>query len=153
MVILPLITALAFMVNKPSTIMLPITSPSISLPLPSITLILTVSRCNDLLTLVIDLMNSYNENSGKILQQETIKLITTHYNAEDRIYGLGMRVNKDKEGRNIFGHNGSNDGYKIHFYCVPEKKYFYVHCFSYNPKYYFNPKYQVFDNIKKLLDL
>jgi CubicO group peptidase (beta-lactamase class C family) len=109
--------------------------------------------CNDLLTLVIDLMNSYNENSGKILQQETIKLITTHYNAEDRIYGLGMPVNKDKEGRNTFGHNGSNDGYKMNFYCVPEKKYFYVHCFSYNPKYYFNPKYQVFDNIKKLLDL
>jgi len=113
--------------------------------------------CNDLLTLSLDLMNSYNDNSGKILQQETMKLITTNYNTGDKslfqTWGLGISVKEDEEGRKMYGHSGHNEGYKMGFYCIPEKKYVNIYILNYNSKYYYNPKYKVSDKVKQILDI
>jgi hypothetical protein len=113
--------------------------------------------CNDFLTLALDLMNSYNDNSGKILQQETMKLITTNYNTGDiplfQTRGLGMSVKEDEEGRKMYGHSGENEGYKMNFNCIPEKKYVNIYMLNYNSKYYYNPKYKVFDKVKQILDI
>jgi len=115
--------------------------------------------CNDLLTLSLDLMNSYNDNSGKILQQETMKLITKgvvqpDLNKKHKKWGLGMLVvNEDEEGIHRFEHCGHNEGYKMNFYCIPEKKYVNIYILNYNSKYYFNPKYKVSDKVKQILDI
>ena len=113
--------------------------------------------CNDLLTLALDLMTSYNDNSGKILQQETMKLITTNYNTGDKslfqTWGFGIPVKEDEEGRKKYGHPGHNEGYRMNFYCIPEKKYVNIYMLNYNPKYYYNPKYKVSDTVKQILDI
>jgi len=113
--------------------------------------------CNDLLTLTLDLMNSYNDNSGKILQQETMKLITTNYNTGDKSlfpkWGLGISLKEDEEGRKKFGHGGYNEGYKMVLNCIPEKKNINIYMLNYNSKYYNNPKYKVPEKVKQILDL
>jgi CubicO group peptidase (beta-lactamase class C family) len=115
--------------------------------------------CNDLLTLALDLMTSYNDNSGKILQQETMKLITKgvvqpDLNKKHIKWGLGMLVvNEDEEGIHRFEHCGHNEGDKMNFYCIPEKKYVNIYMLNYNPKYYYNPKYKVSDKVKQILDI
>ena len=115
--------------------------------------------CNDLLTLALDLMTSYNDNSGKILQQKTMKLITkgvvqSDLNKKHKKWGLGMLVvNEDEEGSHRFEHNGHNEGYRMNFYCIPEKKYVNIYMLNYNPKYYYNPKYKVSDTVKQILDI
>ena len=71
--------------------------------------------CNDLLLLIIDIMNGYNDDNSKILPQETIKIITTNQTPEWN-YGLSLIIidNKNSNGEivKIFGHSGCNLAYK-----------------------------------------
>jgi CubicO group peptidase (beta-lactamase class C family) len=94
--------------------------------------------CNDLLILATDLMNGYNNDKSKILQQSTIKLITKgehpEWQKEYNNYGLGMFVG-EIYGNKLFAHNGNNYGYKMHFHCVPETNYIEIYMFNHNPKY------------------
>ncbi len=86
-------------------------------------------NCNDLLILLLDVMNSYNYNNGKILKQETIKMIIKYK------YGIFISENN---GKKLFEHYGNHYGYKIHFYCIPEKKYIEIIMINHNPKYFKN---------------
>jgi len=94
--------------------------------------------CNDLLLLITDIMNGYNDDNSKILSQETIKIITTNQNPEWN-YGLGLIIidNKNSNGEIVkdFGHSGSNFAYKSMFRCIPEKKYIEIIMYNYYPKY------------------
>ena len=94
--------------------------------------------CNDLLSLITDLLNSYNSNNGTILQQKTVKMIT-----RGERHGLGMFIDG-----NIFSHSGSNHAYKMHFYCIPENNYIEIYMINHNPKY--EPNY-VIEESKKIL--
>ena len=112
---------------------------------------------HDLLKLGKDLMESYNHDNGKILKQETIKIITSKMIAKDKCpkkwdeykmnWGLGMAVYKT-DGCNSFGHNGSNYGYTMSFTCVPEKNKCIICMVNYNPKY----ENILGKEIKKILD-
>jgi CubicO group peptidase (beta-lactamase class C family) len=94
---------------------------------------------NDLSILLQDIMNGYNYNSSKILKQETILMVTKgehpEWNKDFCNYGLGMFVNESK-GKKLFAHEGNNYGYKMHFHCIPEKKYIEILMFNHNPKYH-----------------
>ena len=94
--------------------------------------------CNDLLLLIIDIMNGYNDDNSKILSQETIKIITTNQNPEWN-YGLGLIIidNKNSNEKIVkdFGHSGSNFSYKSMFRCIPEKKYIEIIMYNHYPKY------------------
>lgn len=95
--------------------------------------------CNDLYTLIMDIMNGYNDGNSKILNQETIKMITKGNHPEwQKVYhnyGLGMFIEETKNGR-LFAHNGSNCGYKMNFHCIPKKKYINILLINHNPKYH-----------------
>jgi CubicO group peptidase (beta-lactamase class C family) len=97
--------------------------------------------CNDLLNLGLDLMNSYNNDSGKILQQKTVKMITRgehpEWQKQYANYGLGMFVG-EIGGKKLFAHGGSNYGYQMYFRCVPDAKLNQIEItmLSYNPKYF-----------------
>lgn len=101
--------------------------------------------CNDLLILLTDLINSYNNNNGVLLNQNTIKSITKSQFTKN--HGLGMFIGQHK-GKKLFFHNGNNHGYKMFFCCVPENNYIEICMFNYNPKY--NPKY-IIKEAKQLL--
>lgn len=105
--------------------------------------------CNDLLTLGIDLINGYNDDTSKILSQETIKLITKGEHPEwakkHQNYGLGMFISEAKSGRLIY-HSGLNYGYLMHFRCVPEKNHVEIQMLCYDSKY--NKK--IFKEAKKI---
>ena len=98
--------------------------------------------CNDLLTFTLDLMNSYNNNSGKILQQETMKLITKNYNTGDKKlfekWSLGMEHVEDEDGNRKFGHSGGLYGNQVDCYCIPDKNYINIFMINNNPKVDFN---------------
>ena len=95
--------------------------------------------CNDLLKFGIDLMNGYNNDTSKILNQDTIKMITKGEHPEwQKLYknwGLGMFVG-EKNGNKLFSHGGSNYGYQMNFYCEPEKNYIHLFMICYNSKHY-----------------
>ena len=99
--------------------------------------------CNDLLTLCIDLMNGYNNDNSKILNQKTIQMITKGEHPEWQKkymnYGLGMFVG-ETDGHKLFAHGGSNYGYKMNFNCMPDKNKIEIIMFSHNPKIYKNLK-------------
>jgi len=92
---------------------------------------------NDLFTLALDLMNSYNDDTGKILKQKTVKLITygehPEWQKKYENYGLGMFVG-EINGKKLFAHDGGNYAYKMHFHCVPENKYIEILMVNHNPK-------------------
>ena len=94
--------------------------------------------CNDLLTLLIDLLNSYNNNNGTILHQNTIKLIT-----KGEEHGLGMFIDG-----NTFSHSGSNHAYKMNFNCITEKNHIEIYMINHNPKY--DPNYVINKGVKLL---
>ena len=56
-----------------------------------------------------DLIKTYNSNSGKILQQSTLKMIIKgehpKWNKKYENYGLGMFVNTI-DGKKLFAHDG-----------------------------------------------
>lgn len=93
----------------------------------------------DLFILLQDIMNGYCENKSKILKQDTIFIITKgehpEWNKDYCNYGLGMFVNEEK-GKKLFAHDGNNYGYKMHFHCMPEKKYIKILMYNHNPKYH-----------------
>lgn len=97
--------------------------------------------CNDLLILALDLMNSYNDDTGKILQQSNIQMITKgehpEWQKKYKNFGLGMFVGMINN-KKLFAHNGDNYGYKMHFHCVPEKEYIDIFMLNHNPKYFKN---------------
>jgi len=94
--------------------------------------------CNDLLLLATDLMNSYNNDDGKILQQSTIKLITKGEHPEWQKkhinFGLGI-FTTEVDGNKSFGYDGTNYAYMMHFHCIPEKNYVNIQMFNHDPKY------------------
>jgi CubicO group peptidase (beta-lactamase class C family) len=98
--------------------------------------------CNDLLTFTLDLMNSYNNNSGKILKKETIQLITKNYNTGDKKlfekWSLGMEHVEDEDGNRKFGHSGGLYGNQMDCYCIPDKNYINIFMINNNPKVNFN---------------
>jgi CubicO group peptidase (beta-lactamase class C family) len=103
--------------------------------------------CNDLLLLVLDIMDGYNNpsngnnmsNGSKILKQDTIKMITKGEHPEWQKkyanYGLGMFVSENG-GHKLFAHDGSNFGYKMHFHCIPDKNFIEIIMVNHNPKYH-----------------
>jgi len=95
--------------------------------------------CDDLLSLLFDIMVGYNNDNSKILSQKTIKMITKgeHPEWEKNYanYGLGMFVGHIR-GKKLFAHNGDNYGYKMACYCIPENKYIEIVMISHNPKYH-----------------
>jgi CubicO group peptidase (beta-lactamase class C family) len=107
--------------------------------------------CGDLLTLVVDLMASYNNDNGKILSRETVKLITKGEHPEwtsvYQNYGLGMFVGNDND-MQLFAHGGDNYGYKMKFHCVPEKNYIKIIMINHNPKYH----KKLFSHAKNILN-
>jgi CubicO group peptidase (beta-lactamase class C family) len=95
--------------------------------------------CNDLVKFGIDLMNGYNNDTSKILKQDTIKMITKGEHPEwqksYKNWGLGMFVG-EKNGNKLFAHGGSNYGYRMNFHCIPEKNIIHLFMICYNPKHY-----------------
>jgi CubicO group peptidase (beta-lactamase class C family) len=107
--------------------------------------------CNDLLVLLLDIMNGYNNNTSKILQQKTIKFITKgEFPLWDKNWGLGMKV-KTIDNLHLFSHTGSHYGYKMEFNCIPAKNYINIIMFVYNPKFYKNDKINVVKEAHKIL--
>lgn len=111
------------------------------------------TSCNDLLLLLTDLMNGYNENNSKILKQTTIKLITKgeHPEWEDEFnnYGLGMFVNKSDNGNKLFAHDGINYAFRMNFNCTPDEKLINIIMINHNPKY--SKEWTLRDQAKKML--
>lgn len=102
---------------------------------------------NDLATLLVDVMNGYNNNSSKILRQATIRMITKReYPQWDR--GLGMAVGDDG-GTHMFTHGGSNYGFKSKFYVIPEKRTIEIILINSSPKVHDNDAIR--EKAKKLL--
>lgn len=105
---------------------------------------------NDLALLALDIMNGYNNDESKILKQSTIHMITKGEHPEwQKIYanyGLGMFIH-EMNGKKLFAHGGANYGYKMDFYCVPDKKYIEIVMVNHNPKYF----KKIRDMAKKLL--
>jgi len=109
--------------------------------------------CNDFKILAIDLINTYNKNSGKILSQKTLKMITKgehpEWNKSFQNYGLGMSINIMNENK-IFSHSGSTYGYRTYFHCIPEKNEFEILMVNYKTNKIINNRMK---NARKILKL
>ena len=109
--------------------------------------------CNDFQKLTQDLIKTYNSNSGKILQQSTLKMIIkgehSKWSKKYENYGLGMFVNTI-DGKKLFAHDGLNYGYKMHFHCVPEKNEYEIIMTNYAPNI---KSEKIIINARKILKL
>lgn len=95
--------------------------------------------CNDLLKVITDFINGYNNDSSKILKQTTIKIMTKgecSLKPEKKypISGLGIFIYEIDE-KKTFGHLGINPGYVTKFHFIPTIHYVKIYMIEHNQHY------------------